>query len=119
MDFANRALRRLNRLPVTVGRQLSYRRRALAWAGGILLACAWIAWAIHVGTTNGWTAALGVLITWPLLACIALLVAMTAIGSRRVVDRRRAPAVPSIAGAGPPPKLPKGHESVTTLTFPS
>jgi len=36
----------------------------------VLLVAAWIAWAIHVGSTNGGSAAVGVLITWPLLALI-------------------------------------------------
>jgi hypothetical protein len=112
-------LARLHRIPDALERLLADRRRVAAWAGGILLVCLWIAWTIHVGTSNGWNAAVGVLITWPLLACIGGLVAMAVVGSRRILDRRRAAAVPSIAGAGPPPKLPKGHDSVTTLTFPS
>ena len=85
-----------------------------------MLILIWIGWAIYVGNTNGWTAAVGVLITWPLLAALAGLLALTAIGIRRLTGRRRLPAgFPAIAGAGPPPKLPKGHDSVTTLTFPS
>ena len=87
--------------------------------GGVLLVCAWIAWAVHVGSTNGWTAALGVLITWPLLACLVGLVVGTVIATRRMLEARRGPQMPAIAGGGPPPKLPKGHDSVTTITFPS
>ena len=89
------------------------------WGAGALIVCLWIGWAVYIGTTNGWTAAVGVLITWPLLAGLASLIAFAGIGVHRLTQRRRMPATPAIAGAGPPPKLPKGHDSVTTLTFPS
>jgi TRAP-type C4-dicarboxylate transport system permease small subunit len=103
-----------------VNRYLARPRLLAAWGAGALLICAWIGWAIYVGTSNGWTAAVGVLITWPLLAALAGLVTMTVIGVHRLTQRRRLPAgLPAMAGAGPPPKLPKGHDSVTTLTFPS
>ena len=119
MEFANRALARLHRIPDALERLLANRRTTFAWIGGVLLLCAWIAWAIHVGNTNGWTAALGVLITWPLIVCLVGVVVASVVGSRRMMEARRAPQMPAIAGAGPPPKLPKGHDSVTTLTFPS
>jgi TRAP-type C4-dicarboxylate transport system permease small subunit len=116
VDFANRLLSRLNR---AFHRLAARPRLVAAWAAGGVLVCAWIAWTIHVGTTNGWTAALGVLITWPLVAAIACLLAVTVIGITRLARGQREPQMPAIAGAGPPPKLPKGHDSVTTLTFPS
>jgi len=101
--------------------RLLARPRLLAACGaGALLVCIWIGWAVYVGTSNGWTAALGVLITWPLLAAIAGLMALIVVGVRRFTQRRRLPGgFPAIAGGGPAPKLPKGHDSVTTLTFPS
>jgi TRAP-type C4-dicarboxylate transport system permease small subunit len=101
-------------------RVLARPRLLAAWIGGALLVCAWIGWAIYVATSNGWTAAVGVLITWPLLAAVVGLLALIAIGVHRLLQRRRLPGgFPAIAGAGPPPKLPKGHDSVTTVTFPS
>ena len=119
MAFANRVLARLHRIPDAFERLLGNRRTTIAWVGGIVGVCLWIGWAIHVGNTNGWTAALGVLITWPLIASLIGLVVGGVVGSRRMLEARRAPRMPAIAGAGPPPKLPKGHDSVTTLTFPS
>jgi len=113
VDFINRQLAHLHWL-------LHKRRTLAAWGGAALLICLWIGWAVYVGTTNGWTAALGVLITWPLLAALAAMVVLAGLGVRRLSQRGRSPAgMPGIAGAGPPPKLPKGHDSVTTLTFPS
>jgi TRAP-type C4-dicarboxylate transport system permease small subunit len=104
----------------SINRLLGRPRLLAAWAGGTLLVCLWIGWAIYVGTSNGWTAAVGVLITWPLLAALAALIALIVIGVLRLAQARQRPAVfPTIAGAGPPPKLPKGHDSVTTITFPS
>jgi hypothetical protein len=50
---------------------------------------------------------------------IAVCVALIALGVVRMIRPRRPEGQPAIAGAGPPPKLPKGHDSVTTLTFPS
>ena len=100
--------------------QLLARPKLLAAiAGGTLLVFLWIGWTIYVATNNGWTAAVGVLISWPLLAAIAVAVAMAVIGATRLVQERRSPRMPVIAGAGPPPKLPRGHDSVTTVTFPS
>ena len=103
------ALRRLTARP----------RLALACAGGALLVALWIAWAIYVGTVNGGAAAVGVLITWPLVFSVAALVALIGLGATGLIRRGRPHDLPTIAGAGPPPKLPKGHDSVTTLTFPS
>jgi hypothetical protein len=113
VDFANRILARLHRVRAQRG-------ALLAWIGGALLLCLWIGWAIYVGTSNGWTAAVGVLITWPLLAALAAMLVLLGLGVRRLIQGGQpAAGLPSIAGAGPPPKLPKGHDSVTTVTFPS
>jgi hypothetical protein len=94
-------------------------RLAIACAAGALLLILWIAWAIYVGTENGGAAAVGVLITWPLVFSIAALVALVGLGVVRMIRPRRPEGLPAIAGAGPPPKLPNGHDSVTTVTFPS
>lgn len=102
-----------------VNRLLARPRLLAAVAGGALLVFLWIGWTIYVGTNNGWTAGVGVLISWPLLAALAAAVAMAVIGVTRLVRERRSPRTPAIAGGGPPPKLPQGHDSVTTVTFPS
>jgi hypothetical protein len=53
---------------------------AIAAVALALLVIVWIAWAIHVGTDNGGSAAVGVLITWPLLFLIAANLALLGIG---------------------------------------
>jgi len=118
--LANRLLAWLNRLPAEARRHLRRPGSIAVWVGVPLLLCIWVGWAIYVGTSNGWTAALGVLITWPLLAALASLLAFATVGIHRLTQRGQpAAGLPGIAGAGAPPKLPKGHDSVTTLTFPS
>ena len=58
----------------------------------------WIAWAIHVGSTNGGSAAVGVLITWPLLFFLAATLALLVIGTTRMV-RRLQPTTESTGAA--------------------
>ena len=43
---------------------------------GFLLVCAWIAWAIHVGSEHGGGAALGVLIVWPAIVVVLAVIAV-------------------------------------------
>lgn len=50
-------------------------RFAIAIAAGVLIGIAWIAWAIYVTASNGSTAGLGVLLTWPVLIGALALVA--------------------------------------------
>lgn len=76
---------------------------AVASVALVLLAAAWIAWAIRVGSINGTDAAIGVLISWPLLFVLAASVALLVVGIRRLARRdggsdprpQEAPAKPS------------------------
>ena len=52
---------------------------------GFLLVCAWIAWAIHVGSEHGGGAALGVLIVWPAIVVVLALIAVPFIWAFRVI----------------------------------
>lgn len=52
---------------------------------GLLLICAWIAWAIHVGSEHGGRAALGVLIVWPALAALLAVLAVPVVWAFRVI----------------------------------
>ena len=40
---------------------------------GLLLVCAWIGWAVHVGGNQGAREAVGVLIAWPAIAAVIAL----------------------------------------------
>jgi hypothetical protein len=103
-----------------IRRILARPRLAMACIGGALLFAVWIGWAVYVGNENGWAAAVGVLIFWPLVLSIAALAALIGLGATRLIrGGGRTDDLRTIAGAGPAPKLPKGHDSVTTLTFPS
>lgn len=54
----------------------SNRRSAAVWTGIGLLVAIWIGWAIYVWTSNGATAGIGVLISWPaVFAALALICA--------------------------------------------
>jgi hypothetical protein len=52
---------------------------------GFLLVCAWIAWAIHVGSEHGGGAALGVLIVWPAIVVVLAVIAIPFIWAFRVI----------------------------------
>jgi len=58
---------------------------AIACAAGALLLIVWIAWAIHVGSTNGGAAAVGVLISWPLVFTLAATLALLVIATTRLI----------------------------------
>jgi hypothetical protein len=70
----------------------------------VLLVAAWIAWAVHVGSKNGTDAAIGVLISWPLLFALAASVALLVVGIRRLARRSDAtdPSPAQKAPAEPP-----------------
>jgi len=69
----------LDRLRGANGDGILDRARSNPWllvaiVAGVLLVLAWIAWAIHVTSSNGSTAGLGVVIAWPaMLAALALI----------------------------------------------
>jgi hypothetical protein len=71
-------------------------RIAIAWVAGTVLLLAWIGWTIHIWSTNGSTAGLGVLITWPALFAVAAIVAAPFVGAGMLVHRHR------LAGDGAP-----------------
>jgi hypothetical protein len=52
---------------------------------GLLLICAWIAWAIHVGSDQGGRAALGVLIVWPAIVAVLAVLAIPFVWAFRVI----------------------------------
>ena len=52
---------------------------------GLLLVCAWIAWAIHVSSEQGTREALGVLIVWPAIVVVLGLISIPFIWSFRVI----------------------------------
>lgn len=52
---------------------------------GLLLVCAWIGWAIHVGSEHGSREALGVLIVWPAIAVVLALISIPFIWAFRVL----------------------------------
>lgn len=52
---------------------------------GLLLVCAWIGWAIHVGSERGSREALGVLIVWPAIAMVLALISIPFIWAFRVI----------------------------------
>jgi hypothetical protein len=60
---------------------------AIGAAGLAMLVVVWIVWAIHVGSTNGGRAAVGVLITWPLLFLVAASLALIGLGMVRMARR--------------------------------
>jgi hypothetical protein len=70
----------------TLRRVRSNPKLVVAIAGGVLLLLAWIGWAIHVGSDDGGRAALGVLITWPLLLLAAVLVVLAVYGVYRLIS---------------------------------
>jgi type VI protein secretion system component VasK len=51
----------------------------------LLLVCAWVAWAIHVGSEHGGRAALGVLIVWPAIVAVLAVISIPFIWAVRVI----------------------------------
>jgi hypothetical protein len=63
---------------------------ALATAAGVLLAAAWIAFAIHVTSDKGARAGLGVLVAWPALLVALALIPVPCIWAFRLIRGARA-----------------------------
>jgi hypothetical protein len=74
-------------------------------AAGVLVGVAWIAWAVYVSTENGMNAALGVLLTWPVLLGALALLAAPFVLTAMLVQRLRG-SEPAIAGAPDVPETP-------------
>jgi hypothetical protein len=55
-------------------------RVTVAIVGGVLLVCAWIAWAVYVTSENGASAGLGVMIAWPAVVMALALISLPFIG---------------------------------------
>jgi TRAP-type C4-dicarboxylate transport system permease small subunit len=58
---------------------------AVGIVAAFLLVCAWIGWAIHVGSSNGARQALGVLIVWPAITLVLAIIAIPFIWAFRVI----------------------------------
>ncbi len=67
-EWIGATLARVDRVTRTVRERPAV---AVGVAALALLVVIWIIWAIHVGSTNGGRAAVGVLITWPLIFLVA------------------------------------------------
>ena len=80
---------------------------------GFLLVCAWIAWAIHVGSEHGGGAALGVLIVWPAIVVVLAVIAVPFIWAFRVI-RASAGSGEGDSGAEPDSDEQTGPESEAT-----
>ena len=80
---------------------------------GFLLVCAWIAWAIHVGSEHGGGAALGVLIVWPAIVVVVAVIAVAFIWAFRVI-RASGGSGEGDSGAEPDSDEQTGPESEAT-----
>jgi hypothetical protein len=58
---------------------------AVGIVAGFILVCAWIAWAIHVGSEHSARQALGVLIVWPAIVAVLALISIPFIWAFRVI----------------------------------
>jgi hypothetical protein len=70
-----------------IERARSSPRTLIAIAVGALLVFAWIGWAIHVTSTKGGTAGLGVVIAWPAMLAALALVSLPFIGLYLLIRR--------------------------------
>lgn len=59
----------------------------VAIVGGVLLVCAWIAWAVYVTSENGASAGLGVMIAWPAMVVALALISLPFIGGYMLFRR--------------------------------
>jgi hypothetical protein len=62
-------------------------RLVVAIAAGAVLVCAWIGWAIHVTSSNGASAGLGVVIAWPAILAALALISLPFIGGYLLIRR--------------------------------
>jgi hypothetical protein len=84
-----------------VGAARSNSRVAIAWACLALFVIMWIAWTVYIWSTNGSTAGLGVLISWPVVfGAVALVVAPFVIVARLILRHRDGEGGAAIAGGG-------------------
>jgi hypothetical protein len=70
-----------------VDRARSNPRLLVAIVGGAILVLAWIAWAIYVTSSDGATAGLGVVITWPAVLAALALISLPFIGVYLLIRR--------------------------------
>ena len=105
-------------IPRLIAAAQSNPRVAIAWAGGGLLACAWIAWAVYTTAEHGATAGLGVLITWPLAVGVLAIVAAPFVAAAMLIRRRRGGGPPRIAGGAEIPADSPEGEAMTGGTYP-
>jgi hypothetical protein len=70
-----------------IDRARSNPRLVVAIAAGAILLLAWIGWAIHVTSSNGATAGLGVVIAWPAMLAALALISLPFIGGYLLVRR--------------------------------
>lgn len=90
-------------------------RMGIAAILGILLVIAWVAWAIYVTSTNGATAGLGVVISWPAVFMAVALVVAPFLGLYLLLRRLQGDdADPPIAGGAPD----DDETSATAGTYP-
>jgi uncharacterized membrane protein len=52
---------------------------------GVLLVCAWIAWAVHIWSENGARQGLGVLIVWPAIVAVLAVISIPFVWAFRVI----------------------------------
>jgi hypothetical protein len=62
-------------------------RLLIAIAAGTILILAWIGWAIHVTSSNGATAGLGVVIAWPAMLAALALISLPFVGGYLLIKR--------------------------------
>jgi hypothetical protein len=70
-----------------IERARSNPRLVVAIALGAILLLAWIAWAIHVTSSDGATAGLGVVIAWPAMLAALALISLPFIGGYLLIRR--------------------------------
>ena len=68
---------------------------------GLLLVCAWIGWAVHVGGDQGGREAVGVLIAWPAIAAVIALISVPFVWAFGVI-RASHPRSPGDSGLRSP-----------------
>jgi hypothetical protein len=86
-----------------VGRARSNPRWIVVFAGAAILVLAWIGWAIHVASSDGARAGLGVVIAWPAMLAALALISLPFIGGYLLIRRlSEGGGEPATAEADPP-----------------
>lgn len=68
---------------------------------GFLLVAAWVAWTVHIWSTNGTMAGIGVLISWPAVALALALIVVPGVVVARLIrgrDEEKAEPAPEAGG---------------------